>query len=116
MPDNNTYIDWIKIIGPLLTGGLFGAILTAIITKRRNKIQPVGRRLRVSYIDLPKKLHSYSAMITLKDEKDGDTKSYHFQQLAIVQLDLVNKGNQDIEKFDVGISLPENFSVIGVDY
>lgn len=46
------YLEYIKISASLLGGGAIGAIITAIITERSNRIQPVEINREVTSPDL----------------------------------------------------------------
>jgi hypothetical protein len=107
---------WFKLIAPLLTGGLIGALVTAYFTDRRNRVQPINRKISVSYVDVPAVMQGYNSVITLSGITDGETKTHHFQKLAIVQIELTNTGNKDIDSFDFGINLPIGTTIIGVQH
>jgi len=93
-------------------GGVAGATLTYFLTERRNRVQPVGRRLTVTHVDIQSIIPGYSPMITLMHNTQNEP--YHFSGLAIVRLELVNTGNKDIEKFELGIDMPEDSTIIGL--
>ena len=107
---------WLIIIAPWLTGGLFGAILTWIISWWRNRIQPVGRRITVSYMEFPTNFGSLDAQITLVNRSGEDETLYHFKQLALIKLDFINKGNKDLSVFDVGVNVPISAKIFSIQY
>lgn len=109
-----TFWDWFKIIAPLLTGGVVGALITALITDRRNRIQPVSTRLRISAVDIPTIMPGYDSAITLASTADGA--QYHYKKLSTVQLEIINTGNKDLDYLDFGIGLPTTSEIIGVQH
>src|SRR5690554_626851 len=102
---------WLSLIS-LLGGGVAGAILTYILTERRNRVQPVGKRLSVTHMDLQTIIPGYSPKITLM--QNDNEEPYHFSGLAVIRLELVNSGNKDMDHFKIGVDLPENSLVIGI--
>ena len=106
--------EWFKAIAPLLTGGVVGALITAFLTDRRNRIQPVGKRLTVSSIDIPAIMPGYDSEITLSNSTSGH--KYHYTGLATLQLELTNTGNKDITSFDLGVNLPAGATIIGIQH
>lgn len=97
-------LQWWHIVVPLFTGGAFGALITAIVTTYRNRIQPVGYRrdIRPVFTEGGNQT-SLAAKITIYD----DSKEFTFHNLFIIQFLVVNKGNKDIEEFPIGFTLSE---------
>ena len=118
MPLLNTSVspfwDGIKAVAPYLTGGVAGAIVTALITNSRNRIQPVGKRVTVSSVDIPAIMPGYDSEITLSDSATGS--KHHYAGLSTIKLELINSGNKDIESFDVGINLPNGALILGLQH
>lgn len=107
-----TKTQWIQIITALVGGGAMGAIITAIVTAYRNRIQPIGRKIQ--FIPIFKEtigLSSLSARLTISD----DQTSCQFDNLFIANVLLVNKGNKDFDEFRFGMTLLEKAVAIYVE-
>jgi hypothetical protein len=104
-------LDLIKILASILGGGAIGAIITAVVTTRRNRIQPIGASVNLSESILPDNLvKDHVTKITIS----GATESYHYDNLYLASIEVLNKGNKDYESFDFGITLPDGMSIINV--
>jgi hypothetical protein len=106
--------DGFKLVAPYLTGGVAGTILTNVITNRRNRIQPVGKRVTVSSVDIPAIMPGYDSEFTLSDSVTGS--KHHYAGISTVKLELINTGNKDITSFDVGINLPDGAIILGIQH
>jgi hypothetical protein len=96
-----TQDEWIKIIFGL-TGGLVGSLITNLWTEWRNRITPIGYRIENDRLfDPTQELSSLKVCITVFH----DNEQYSFNNLSIVQVELINRGNKDLEKLTYGISL-----------
>jgi hypothetical protein len=103
--------DIITIIVALIGSATTGAVITAIITSRRNRVQPIGTNVNISGSIIPENLvDGHVTKITIS----GSTESYHYDTLYLVSVELLNKGNTDFEEFQFGITLPENTSIINI--
>lgn len=96
-----------------------GAIITALITNYRNRIQSVyclKQYISVfhqSYIGLsnvPSKLNLKAELSIL----EGNTE-YNYENLSIVKITLTNIGNKDMEEFKFGITLGEDDKALHVE-
>lgn len=104
-------IQWVTVIAALAGGGAAGALLTALFNLYRNRIQPIG--FESEKIEVFKKeagMSSLQAKITLTD----NVTTYDFDNLIIVRLRLVNKGNQDMSEFTFGMTLLEDDKAVHV--
>jgi hypothetical protein len=105
-------IETYKIVASLIGGGAVGAIITAIVTSYRNRVQPVGRRIEI----LPL-LTSSSPGSTLKPEvtlSDGST-DYKFKNLFVADVQIVNRGNKDFPSFAFGMTLAAGDTVVHLE-
>lgn len=108
-------LQWWHIVVPLFTGGAFGALITAVVTSYRNRIQPVGRRVDVLplFIQLTDTLpvlrgkNSEEVSLNTTISISRGTKEYKFPNLFLVDIQVINKGNKDFEEFPFGITLDE---------
>lgn len=99
-----TESQWIILFASFFTGGAFGAVITAVVTKYRNRRQPVGYEMEVIKVfqknpDYP----SLHAVLMVGGNPNGP--GYAVDNLAIARITLINKGNQDIELFNFGVTL-----------
>lgn len=107
----NSQLELIKIGASLLGGGAIGAIITAFVTNHRNRIQPVGKTLRIETVFSPGKIFKdHLTKITFS----GATENYHFDNLYIVQMPIVNLGNKDYTEFNFGITLPQGAKAVNI--
>jgi hypothetical protein len=100
--------QWIAIGASLLGGGAVGAIITAIVTSHRNRIQPVY--YTTEYINLYHEvpnIYTKSSAITIKNELviTRDNVNHEYENPLIIRLRLINVGNRDMDKFQFGITL-----------
>lgn len=95
-------ILWWQVLPALLGGGAAGALINAAFTARRNRIQPVGRRIEVTPIFRQANGSSgLRARIAITDGQNTST----FENLFIADVQVVNRGNSDIEEFPFGVTL-----------
>ena len=104
-----TDVQWYHIVIPLIGGGAIGAIISAIVSAIRNRVQPVGRR--IEFIPIFKETLGVSSLRTKITISDGQN-DYKFDNLFIAQVQLVNRGNRDIAEFRFGITLSSDDRVI----
>lgn len=95
------------VVVAFASGGLAGAIFTAVVTAIRNRVQPVDYQMNVAPL-LASPLGSMQISVTL------DGKPYSFGNAYSVDLELQNSGNQNIEKFEFGVDFPSNFHVLAM--
>ena len=93
---------WIPFLS-LVGGGLAGAILTGIFANVRARKQPVGYAKEMTTVfksseGLP---NTYIAV------KDGEDEG-KFNNLFIVNVVVVNKGNRDMDRFTLGLTSYED--------
>jgi hypothetical protein len=94
--------EWIKIVFGLAGGGLVGSLITNLWTEWRNRITPIGYRIENDRLFNPtQEPSSLQVSITVMHENEP----YSFNNLSIVQVELINRGNKDLEKLIYGISL-----------
>jgi len=108
-----TDVQWYHIVIPLIGGGAMGAaIINAVVSAIRNRVQPVGRRIEI--IPIFKETLGASGLRTKITISDGQN-DYMFDNLFIAKIQLINRGNQDIAEFRFGITLSSGDSVIYVE-
>jgi hypothetical protein len=101
----------ITITATLIGGGAAGAIIKAIIDKRRNKIQPIKKSVEISNIFVPNKIvDNFVSKITLT----GSTSSYYFDDMQIVKIELTNNGNKDFKEFAFGVTFSDDIVAVNV--
>jgi hypothetical protein len=104
-------LQWWHIILPLITGGAFGAVITALVTSYKNRIQPVGHRIDLRPVFRGSKT-ALNAKITISD----GTNEHQFHNLFLFEVEIVNKGNQDIKEFPLGFTLKNGAEAIYAEY
>ncbi len=78
-----------------------GAVVTALVTRYRNRRQPIAYKMET--IEIFKKnpeLISLQAVLM-----EGDKPNFTADNFSIARITLINKGNQDIEQFSFGVTL-----------
>ena len=106
-------LQWWHIVVPLFTGGAFGAFITAIVTSYRNRVQPVGYR-----IDLRPVFKNSDAQFSLSSKITiyEDATPHHFDNLFVFDIQISNKGNQDINEFPLGLTLGNGDQAVYAEY
>lgn len=105
-------VPWYYYAITILSGGAVGSIITLLVTKYQNRIQPVSKAVRL--VRVFGSMSGESSLSTrLVVEKDGS--KYDYDNLYVASVNLDNSGNQDYESFQFGVTLPENADVIHVD-
>jgi hypothetical protein len=108
---DNTTIEVIKIGASLLGGGAIGAIINASVTSYRNRIQPIGKATRIETVFSNRNFFkNHLTKITFS----GTTENFHFDNLYIVQIPILNEGNKDYSEFNFGITLPESVTAVNL--
>ena len=105
-------INWIHVGAALLGGGAMGAIIKTAVSSYRSRVQPVGRR-----IDLLPIFRASGSDSSLRAEisitHEGSTRT--FKNLFLAEIQVVNRGNQDLERFEFGATLSEGDRCIHVE-
>jgi hypothetical protein len=106
-----TTTQWvISVAVALIGGGAMGAVITSFVTRYRNKRQPIAYKLET--IEVFKKnpdLPSLQAVLM-----EGDNPKFTAENLSIARITLINKGNQDMEKFNFGVTLKGTSKAIDI--
>jgi hypothetical protein len=108
---NDSNIQWLQLIVAIISGGAMGALITALITSFRNRVQPIGYKIDV--VSIFKETLGVSSLMTQINISDGQ-KDYKFNNLFIARVEIHNSANADYEQFDLGITLPEGSQAIYV--
>ena len=107
----DTKLEWYKIIASLIGGGAIGAIITAIVTSYRNRIQPIGKSLKIETVFAPRKpIKDHLTTITFS----GKNETFHFDNLYLAQIVIQNEGNMDYTEFNFGLTLPNFGNAVNV--
>lgn len=86
----------------LVSGGAIGAIITALVSSYRHRIQPVGYRIEIVPIFRPtNNPGSLDAKVLLT----YNHANWEYENLFIVDLHVVNRGNQDLSEFSFGVTM-----------
>jgi len=109
MPDS---LEAYKIGASLIGGGAVGAIIAAVVTTYRNRIQPVGRRVEI----LPLLTSSFSGSVLKPGVTVSDgTSDYKFSNLYVADVQVVNRGNRDNPTFGFGMTLSTGDTAVHVE-
>lgn len=105
-------VNGLKIATSVLGGGAVGAIITAVATSYRGRVQPIGRRVEVSPLFTSGFAgSSLTANVTVSD----GTTDYKFSNFHVVDIQLVNRGNRDLPTFTFGVTLYKSDKAIHVE-
>jgi hypothetical protein len=99
-----TESQWIILVASFFTGGAAGAIITAAVTKYKNRRQPVGY-IKETIEIFKKNLELPSLQAILMIGESGGGPGIAFENLSVARITVINKGNEDIEEFKFGITL-----------
>jgi len=104
--------EWTQIGASLIGGGAAGACITALVSAYRNRRQPVGHSIQ----EVPVFRHtlgdsSLQAKITVSD----GTNDFQFDNLFLLDVRIVNRGNRDMAQFPFGVTLSEDNKAIHVE-
>jgi hypothetical protein len=96
---------WFAIAASIIGGGAVGAVITAFVTKHRNKRQPVSfTKERIGVFRYNPDTPFLQAALTLTtEEKEGVHTAVPIKNLSIEQITLRNTGNADISEFKFGL-------------
>lgn len=89
-----------------------GAFITAIITSRRNRKQPVG--FRISILEVFNQDFGPAGLEAVLRVGRG-AEAVEFQNLFLAEVEVVNRGNRDFPSFECGITVDPSDSVIYAD-
>lgn len=105
-------ISWWQILPALIGGGAVGALINAAFTARRNRIQSIGRRIEITPI-FRQADNSSGLRAKIAIEQNDSTAT--FENLFIADIQVVNKGNTDIETFPFGVTLSARDECVHVE-
>ena len=95
-------IEYYRLIATLIGGGAAGSIITAFVAAARNRIQPIGHRVEISPVFQQTLGDSHlRTKITMSDGHN----ELSFDNLFLVDIQIVNKGNRDVKEFRFGVNL-----------
>jgi hypothetical protein len=97
-----TLIEILKILAPLIGGGLAGAILGTYLTNRRNRIQPVTIRKEIIPI-VNQQLGDSTVQAEVLLKVAGNQQSY--SNLMLGRVTIRNTGNLDYKEFKFEVTL-----------
>lgn len=112
-----TTTQWVvTAIVALIGGGAMGAVITAFVTKYRNRRQPIAYKIEViDVFIMSPDYQSLEVRYTKKSEEmEGIIYGKDVNNLSIAQITLINKGNQDINEFKCGVTLEGTNEAIDV--
>jgi hypothetical protein len=107
-----TETNWLQVAAALVGGGAVGAVITALVTAYRMRQQPVGRRVDVLPVFRPSRgPGQLEAAIAISH----GGKAVTFKNLFLAEVQVVNRGNRDLEEFSFGATLGNGDQCIYVE-
>lgn len=105
-------VNWFHVIASLIGGGAAGAIINTLVSSYKSRLQPVGRRLETLPVFIPQSgdVSSLTAKIAVMHGNNATT----FNNLYLAEVQVVNKGNKDLDEFKFGITLGDGDKCIFV--
>ncbi len=96
-------ISWVHVVVALIGGGSAGAIINALISGYRARLQPVGRRVEILpvFIKQSENPSGLTAEIAIAHNDSINT----FKNLYLAEILVVNRGNKDLNEFKFGVTL-----------
>jgi hypothetical protein len=105
-------VNWVQLIGGFLSGGAAGALLSTAVSVYRARRQPVGRRIDVVPVFRPSgSAGDLQAAIAVTHSD----KTVTFKNLFLAEVQVVNKGNRDLNELTFGITLGDGDRCIYVE-
>jgi hypothetical protein len=98
-----------QIAASLASGGAAGAVLTSIVSSYKNRIQPVGYRTEIIPLFRPA---SNPGSLEAKVMVKYDDCNCEYENLFFVELQVVNRGNQDLVEFPFGVTLRSGDEIV----
>jgi hypothetical protein len=99
----------IKLAAAVTSGGAAGAIITAVATSYRNRIQPV--RYQVKTVPVFAQAPKYSGVETGVILKQNGNE-YSLPNLHLTEIRLVNAGNQNLKTFTLGVTMGDKDLIV----
>lgn len=96
-------INWVHVVVALIGGGAAGAIINALVSAYRARLQPVGRRLEILPVFIRQSGDSSGLTAEIAITHNGSTRT--FKNLYLAEVQVVNRGNKDLEEFKFGVTL-----------
>lgn len=107
---------WVPWVVAILGGGAMGAVITAYIANRKNKRQPVEYTKEI--IDIVRKKEDFPkyAKLVMTEHPLGFGEEKSVENLSLVRISIKNKGNQDINEYNFGITLEGENKAVDVRF
>ena len=105
-------INWVQIVAGLVGGGAIGAVITAILSSYRGRRQPVGSRIDI-LPDFPQTPSDPPLQAKIVITHNNQTTT--FENLFLAEIQVVNRGNKDLDEFQFGTTLVDNDRCIYVE-
>lgn len=93
----------------LVFGGVSGAAIRHVIDLRQGRIQPVGYRTEVVTIAPQLEEWQFHAKISIQNQLGLFV---GVDQLDLVKVEIINRGNKDLAQFSFGLTLPSGVTVL----
>jgi len=91
--------EFYQIFFSFISGSLVGVIVDTIIKNYKNRIQPIVKQIYI------KELYKTNSSLPFKVKLDMDNDLFQFENMFLAEIQVINKGRKDFEKFFFGITL-----------
>ena len=105
---------WVPWAIAILGGGAMGAVINALVTHHRNKIQKIGYTENTIHIFRKGQHFPRLGKLTVIGHPLGVGEEEPVENLAVTQISVTNTGNQNIENFKFGVTMEGEYKVVDV--
>lgn len=105
---------WVPWLVGILGGGAMGALITAFVTYRRNKRQPITQK--IEFFPVLHRTPNFPSLraILMDETNSGSGPGVTVENLYLGRVTIINQGNQDIPEFRFGVTLTGEDEAINV--
>ncbi|MCF7962572.1 MAG: hypothetical protein K9M08_17680 [Pirellula sp.] len=100
--ENLTNVQIVTWILTVLGGGMMGAVLKTVVDAYRDRVQPIAYRTDIGIIGGPSRSEAgLHAQVSILHNEEA----YDLNNLSVITVEVVNRGNKDLESFTFGIEM-----------
>ncbi|MHA1861057.1 MAG: hypothetical protein ACTSVM_02005 [Candidatus Ranarchaeia archaeon] len=105
-------LNWVQIVAALVGGGAAGAVINMVVSSYRGRRQPVGSRIDILPVfrQTPSDPRLQAKIVITHDNQTAT-----FENLFLAEIQVVNRGNKDMDEFLLGTTLVDNDRCIYVE-
>jgi len=105
-------INWVQVIVALMSGGAAGAVINMLVSAHRARRQPVGRRIDLLPVF---RQTGGTSPLRAKIAITHGNQTTTFENLFLAEVQVVNRGNSDLNEFQFGATLGDGDRCIYVE-